>query len=90
MSKESAKAFFELVKSDEDLAKKLHEAKSEAEVRVLIDAAGDYDFTQAEWKDAVLAETGVEISDADLDKVAGGMSPVAMVAMMGPPMVLMI
>ncbi len=72
MSTESAKAFFELVKSDETLAKQLHEAKSEEEVRAIIAATGDFDFTQAQWTEVVLIETGVELSDEDLEKVAGG------------------
>ncbi len=72
MSIESAKAFFEVVKSDEDLAKKLHEAKSEDGVRQLIASVGDYEFSQDEWKQAVLSENGVEVSDEDLEKVAGG------------------
>jgi predicted ribosomally synthesized peptide with nif11-like leader len=72
MSKDSAKAFFEFVKSDEALAKRLHDAKSEDEVKEVITAAGEYDFSQEEWKKVVLAATGVEMSDTDLDKVAGG------------------
>ncbi len=77
MSLESAKAFFEVVQSDDGLAKQLHEANSEDEIRAIVTATGDYDFSQTEWKEAVLAATGVELSDADLDQVAGGFN--------GPP-----
>ncbi len=72
MSLESAKAFYELVISDEDLANRLSEAESEEGVREIIQAQGDFDFTQDEWKDAVLAGAGVEMSDSDLEEVAGG------------------
>jgi predicted ribosomally synthesized peptide with nif11-like leader len=72
MSLESAKAFFAKVKTDDELAKKLAEAGSEEKLREIIATVGDFDFSQQEWTDAVLAESGVEISEEDLEKVAGG------------------
>ena len=77
MSVESAKAFFELVKADEQLAQRLFDANSEEELRAVIASQGDYDFTQKDWVSAVLAKTGVEISDEDLEKVAGGSESLA-------------
>jgi predicted ribosomally synthesized peptide with nif11-like leader len=72
MSLESAKEFFELIKSDKQLAQRLFDANSEKELRAVIASQGDYDFSQKEWVSAVLAKTGVEISDEDLEQVAGG------------------
>ncbi len=72
MSKENAAAFLQLVKSDEELAKKLAAAQSEEEIKAVVTAAGDYDFSQQEWVEAVQQEAGVELADEDLDKVAGG------------------
>ena len=66
MSIESAKLFIERVKSDEEFAKKIVECKVvEARMTFMRDAG--FDFTAAE-----LAEVMGELSDGELDKVAGG------------------
>lgn len=72
MSKESATAFLQLVKSDEGLAQKMAAAKTEEEAVAVIKAAGDYDFNKEEWLAVVQEVTGQELSEEDLDKVAGG------------------
>ncbi len=81
MSLESAKKFYELVKSDEELAAKLAAAQSEEEAKAIVQAAGDYDFNQEEWVTALREESGVELEDQDLEKVAGGSF---FMAMQGP------
>ena len=67
MSVESAKKFLEKYKSDEAFAKSVNEAKSAEERNKIILGAG-FDFTQAELNEC----RGGELSDADLDAVAGG------------------
>jgi predicted ribosomally synthesized peptide with nif11-like leader len=72
MSKQSAQAFLDLMKSDEDLAQKMAAAKSEEEAVAVIEAAGDYDFNKEEWLAVVQEVADQELSEEDLDKVAGG------------------
>lgn len=66
MSIESAKTFMERMKTDQDFAKKVMAAKDADERRALVKEEG-YDFTAEELK-----ELGDEISDSELDAVAGG------------------
>ncbi|AGA70033.1 bacteriocin propeptide, TIGR03798 family [Desulfitobacterium dichloroeliminans LMG P-21439] len=66
MSIESAKAFMEKMKTDQDFAKKVMAAKDAEERRVLVKEDG-FDFSPAELKDL-----GDEMSDSELDAVAGG------------------
>ncbi|HHY28044.1 MAG TPA: Nif11-like leader peptide family natural product precursor [Desulfitobacterium dehalogenans] len=66
MSIESAKAFMEKMKTDQDFAKKVMAAKDAEERRVLVKEEG-FDFSTAELK-----EVGAELSDSELDAVAGG------------------
>ncbi|MGE4273574.1 MAG: Nif11-like leader peptide family natural product precursor [Desulfitobacterium sp.] len=66
MSIESAKAFMEKMKTDQDFAKKVMAAKDAEERRVLVKEAG-FDFSAEELKDL-----GDEMSDSELDAVAGG------------------
>ncbi len=72
MSKESAQAFLELLKTDKDLAKKMAEVKSDDEAMAAIKAAGDFDFSKEEWLAVVREVKGQELSEEDLEKVAGG------------------
>jgi predicted ribosomally synthesized peptide with nif11-like leader len=72
MSEESAKAFFELLKSDEGIAKEMTDAKSDDQVWAVVKSAGDFDFTKKELHEAFVAQSGQELSEEDLDKVAGG------------------
>jgi len=67
MSVESAKKFLAKYKADEAFAKSINEAKSVEEKKKVILGAG-FDFTQAELNEC----RGGELSDADLDAVAGG------------------
>ena len=67
MSVESAKGFLAKYKADEAFAKSVNEAKSVEEKKKVILGAG-FDFTQAELNEC----RGGELSDADLDAVAGG------------------
>ncbi len=66
MSKESAKAFLERVKSDEEFAKQIAGAKSREE-RAEIAKAEGFDFMPEELKKAT-----DELSDEELDAVDGG------------------
>ncbi|MEL1134039.1 Nif11-like leader peptide family natural product precursor [Desulfitobacterium sp. THU1] len=66
MSIESAKAFMEKMKTDQDFAKKVMAAKDAEERRVLVKEEG-FDFSAEELKDL-----GDEMSDSELDAVAGG------------------
>ncbi|CDX00147.1 Bacteriocin propeptide [Desulfitobacterium hafniense] len=66
MSIESAKAFMEKMKTDQDFAKKVMAAKDAEERRALVREDG-FDFSTAELK-----ELGGEMSDSELDAVAGG------------------
>jgi predicted ribosomally synthesized peptide with nif11-like leader len=66
MSIESAKAFFEKIKNDEDFNKSLGEIATSEERMEYVKKAG-FDFTKEEIK-----SIKDELSDEDLDKVAGG------------------
>jgi predicted ribosomally synthesized peptide with nif11-like leader len=68
MSVESAKAFIERVKNDEDFKKKVFEIKEKQERKDLVKAEG-FDFTADELKEA----SGGELSEDELDSVAGGL-----------------
>lgn len=65
MSVESAKAFIEKVKNDEEFAKKVIECK-DAEGRMTLAKDAGFNFTAEEIK-----ELGGELSDSELDVVAG-------------------
>ena len=66
MSTASAKAYVKKMKTDKAFAKRINACKDAAERRKLVKAEG-FDFTKAE----LLAETA-SLSDADLERVAGG------------------
>ncbi len=66
MSIESAKAFLERVKSDEEFADRIREASSREERREIAKSEG-FDFMPEELKKAT-----DELSDEELDAVAGG------------------
>ncbi|MDW7674570.1 MAG: Nif11-like leader peptide family natural product precursor [Bacillota bacterium] len=65
MSVESAKQFLERMKTDEEFAKKVMGCK-DAEERMAVVAEAGFDFTAEE-----VNEVGGELSDSDLDAVAG-------------------
>ena len=67
MSIESAKEFLVKYSADATFAKSINDAKSVEEKKKVILGAG-FDFTQAELNEC----RGGELSDADLDAVAGG------------------
>ncbi|MEN6463491.1 MAG: Nif11-like leader peptide family natural product precursor [Syntrophomonas sp.] len=67
MSVEAAKKFIEKVKSDEDFKAQLSAIKN-AEERMAFAKNAGFDFTGEEIKEAA----GGELSDGDLDAVAGG------------------
>ena len=67
MSVQSAKSFIEKVKTDEGFAKKLKECKDE-EARMVFAKASGFNFTVEEIR------SEGELSDNDLDAVAGGSS----------------
>ncbi len=66
MSIESAKAFLERVKNDEDFRRKL-EGQASVEERMKFAKAQGFDFTKDE-----IGEEMDALSDEELDKVAGG------------------
>jgi predicted ribosomally synthesized peptide with nif11-like leader len=66
MSIEQAQAFMEKVKNDEDLAKRLKEAE-DSESRLNIAKELGYEFNLEEARQA-----REQLSDEDLDNVAGG------------------
>lgn len=75
MAMDDAAALAAKVLSDADLAKKLNEAKTEDEFNKIIAKLG-YNTTAAEFKTAFdKARSGSkELSDAQLEQVAGGLS----------------
>ncbi|MDD2372177.1 MAG: Nif11-like leader peptide family natural product precursor [Syntrophomonadaceae bacterium] len=66
MSIESAKAFVEKIKSDEEFAKKVQGCKDKEE-RIAFAKQAGFDFTAEEIK-----EVSSKLSDDELDAVAGG------------------
>ncbi len=72
MSVKSAKALMEKIKSDPKFGKKIEDAKDNKARMAIIRSAG-FDFTQEEMKQAVKPAEG-ELSDEDLEAVAGGSS----------------
>jgi predicted ribosomally synthesized peptide with nif11-like leader len=78
MSIESARSFYERVATDEAFKEQLQNAASDDERRASIRAAG-YDFTPEDWG-AVVAQlreiNDRELSDAELETVAGGILPI--------------
>ena len=68
MAIEQARKLLEKVKTDQALAKKLENASNEEREKIITGMG--YDFTEEEFKTA-MAESG-QLSDSDLDAVAGG------------------
>ena len=66
MSMESARAFTARMKTDQDFARQVRECK-DAEARMAFVRKAGFDFTTAE-----IQQAGGELSDSELDKVAGG------------------
>ena len=66
MSMESAKLFIARMKSDEDFSRQVRDCK-DAETRMAFVRQEGFDFTAAEIRQA-----GEELSDSELDEVAGG------------------
>lgn len=71
MSVESAKAYMERIKTDEDFAKKVMECKDQEARMAFVQAAG-FDFTS----DEIPPLLG-ELQDDELSNVAGGFSSMA-------------
>ncbi len=69
MSIESAKAFLKKLASDESFKKKIEGAASDEERQKIVKEAG-FEFTKDEIKQVV--GDSAELSDSDLEKVAGG------------------
>ncbi len=73
MSVQSAKDFLAKVKEDKSLADSLGSA-ADNDARKAIAVKAGFDFTKTEMKDALNAVSSRELSDEDLDTVAGGSS----------------
>jgi len=69
MSVESAKNFLKKLTSDEEFKKSIENAASDEDRQKVVKDAG-FEFTKAEIKEVVGSNS--ELSDADLEKVAGG------------------
>lgn len=77
MSVESARAFYERAATDEAFKEQLRDAASDDERRATIRTAG-YDFTPEEWEvviDQLREINDRELSEAELETVAGGVLP---------------
>lgn len=72
MSVQNAKDFLKKYSNDGDFKSKLEAAASDDDRKKMVKAAG-FDFTQAELKEVMGASA--ELSDDDLEKVAGGNAP---------------
>ncbi len=70
MSVEEAKAFIEKIKNDKELADAFKAATVDARKKMAVDAG--YNFTENDLKEAMTALKGRELSEAELDGVAGG------------------
>ena len=73
MSVQSAKDFVAKVKGDKSIADSLGSAADD-DARRKIAADAGFDFTKAEMSEALSAGGSKQLSDADLDTVAGGSS----------------
>ncbi len=73
MSVQSAKDFVAKVNGDKSLADSLGSAADD-DARRKIAADAGFDFTKAEMKEALSEGNSKQLSDADLDTVAGGSS----------------
>ena len=73
MSVQSAKDFVAKVKGDKSIADSLGSATDD-DARRKIAADAGFDFTKAEMSEALSAGGSKQLSDADLDTVAGGSS----------------
>ena len=71
MSMESAVAFYELVKKDVELQKKLKELGSKEKIQSYVKNDLGYDFTKEEMQ-SVLLEQNPEMTDEDLEAAVGG------------------
>ncbi len=75
ISIESAKAFFEFLKTDQDLDKKMTAALTEERSQEIIRSAGDFEISREEWLTVLNQAAGRELSDDELEDVAGGAWP---------------
>ena len=74
MSQESANQFLDRLETDEDFATSLAELRDDpAAVQAAIDAAG-FDVTQDEIRSAFLDRFGSELTEEQLESVAGGLT----------------
>jgi predicted ribosomally synthesized peptide with nif11-like leader len=76
MAVKSAKAFLTKLKTDAGLQAKLSVAKTDDAKKKIVKGLG-FDFTKDELKTAaeeIRAESGAELSDEELEAVAGGSS----------------
>jgi predicted ribosomally synthesized peptide with nif11-like leader len=83
MSTESAKALSYRLITDEAFRAQLGKAVNEEERQQILQAAG-YEFTPEEWKAASVAPQG-ELSEEQLETVAGGMVPLILAASFAIP-----
>jgi predicted ribosomally synthesized peptide with nif11-like leader len=73
MSTESAKALYSRLITDEGFRAQLEKAVNDEERQQILQAAG-YEFTPEEWKAASVTPQG-ELSEEQLETVAGGIAP---------------
>lgn len=71
MSMESAKSFIERLNTDAEFAKRAMAQKGKEQITSFLKESG-YQFSKAEYNDAIKSVQGTQISDESLDKVSGG------------------
>jgi predicted ribosomally synthesized peptide with nif11-like leader len=72
MSIEQAKAFIEKLGSDENLLNQVNSAGND-DARMQLAKAAGFDFTADEFNSVIDQLSGEELSEEDLDSVAGGL-----------------
>lgn len=73
MSLESAKSFIKRLHTDTEFAKRAMAQKGKEQLASFLKESG-YQFSKAEYTDAIKSVHGTQISDESLDKVSGGIS----------------
>lgn len=74
MSKEDVKKFIERVGDDPELTEKVKSAGTDVDEVIRLGKENGFDFTAEDMKAAYeeISQSGTELSDEDLEKVAGG------------------
>ena len=71
MSIESAKLFIERMNTDSEFAKRAMEQRGKEQIAAFIEAEG-YEFSEADFNNALSADGNCKLSDEQLSSIAGG------------------